>query len=118
MSTIGDFATAQVDGTFSVASLVFNTIMNLTTQGAQVACFRNVATHLEPSGRFVIEVMTPELRRLPPGETTRVFDASEDHCGIDEYDVANQRLISHHFRQVDGQLERRAHVSVWEKPAG
>ncbi len=38
--TIGDFATARADGTFTVAYLVFNTIMNLTTQAAQVACFR------------------------------------------------------------------------------
>src|SRR5918996_1164728 len=43
--TIGDFATVSVEGTFSVAYLVFNTIMNLTTQAAQVACFRNVAAH-------------------------------------------------------------------------
>jgi 16S rRNA A1518/A1519 N6-dimethyltransferase RsmA/KsgA/DIM1 with predicted DNA glycosylase/AP lyase activity len=35
--TIGDFATTTVDGTFSVAYLVFNTISNLTTQAAQVA---------------------------------------------------------------------------------
>ena len=35
--TIGDFATTRVGGTFSVAYLVFNTIMNLTTQAAQVA---------------------------------------------------------------------------------
>src|SRR5215510_4893402 len=48
--TIGDFAATRVDGTFSVAYLVFNTIMNLTTQDAQVACFRNVAAHLEPGG--------------------------------------------------------------------
>jgi hypothetical protein len=32
--TIGDFATANVEGRFSVAYLVFNTIMNLTTEGA------------------------------------------------------------------------------------
>jgi SAM-dependent methyltransferase len=57
--TIGDFATTRVDGTFSVAYLVFNTIMNLTSQEAQVACFRNVAAHLEPGGGFVIEVMVP-----------------------------------------------------------
>ena len=67
--TIGDFATTRVDGSFSLAYLVFNTIMNLTTQDAQVACFRNVAAHLEPGGCFVIEVGVPELRRLPPGET-------------------------------------------------
>jgi Dimethyladenosine transferase (rRNA methylation) len=103
--TIGDFATTTVDGAFSLAYLVYNTIMNLTTQDAQVACFRNVAAHLEPGGRFVVEVMIPELRRLPPGETFHVFASSENHWGIDEYDVANQGLISHHMEVVDGILE-------------
>ena len=104
--TIGDFASATVNETFSVAYLVFNTIMNLTTQAEQVACFRNVAAHLEPGGCFVIEVGLPELQRLPPGETMRVFHADETSWGIDEYDVANQGLISHHFELVDGGLER------------
>ena len=104
--TIGDFATTTVDGTFSVAYLVFNTIMNLTTQAAQVACFRNVATHLEPGGRFVIEVMIPELQRLPPGDTVRAFHVSETRLGFDEYDVATQGLTSHHFAIVDGGVER------------
>ena len=57
--TIGDFATTTVGATFSVAYLVANTIMNLTTQDEQVACFRNVAAHLEPGGCFVIEVLVP-----------------------------------------------------------
>jgi len=103
---IGDFATTTVDGSFSLAYLVYNTIMNLTTQEAQVACFRNVATHLEPGGCFVIEVMIPELRRLPPGETFHVFNGEENYWGIDEYDVANQGLVSHHLEVVDGSLER------------
>jgi SAM-dependent methyltransferase len=104
--TIGDFATTTVDGSFSLAYLVFNTIMNLTTQAAQVACFRNAAAHLEPGGCFVIEVTIPDLRRLPPGETFRVFNASENHWGIDEYEVATQGLRSHHFETVDGTVER------------
>jgi SAM-dependent methyltransferase len=104
--TIGDFATATVDATFSVAYLVFNTILNLTTQEAQVACFRNVAAHLEPGGCFVVEVGVPALQRLPPGETLRAFHVSETRWGIDEYDVATQGLTSHHFEIVDGRLER------------
>jgi SAM-dependent methyltransferase len=104
--TIGDFATTTVDGTFSVAYLVFNTIQNLTTQAAQVACFRNVAAHLEPGGCFVVEVGVPELRRLPPGETIRAFHVSETRWGLDEYDVARQGLTSHHFTIVDGKVER------------
>jgi SAM-dependent methyltransferase len=104
--TIGDFATAQVEGSFRLAYLVYNTIENLTTQAAQVACFRNVAAHLEPGGRFVIEVGVPDLQRLPPCERYVVFDASETHWGIDEYDVANQGLISHHFEVRDGKVEK------------
>jgi SAM-dependent methyltransferase len=104
--TIGDFARTSVGGAFSLVYLVFNTIMNLTTQAEQVACFRNAATHLEPGGCFVIEVGVPELRRLPPGETHRVFAAGESYWGIDEIDVATQGLTSHHVEIVDGRLER------------
>jgi SAM-dependent methyltransferase len=104
--TIGDFATAAVDGTFSVAYLVYNTILNLTTQAAQVACFRNVAAHLEPGGSFVVEVEVPGLRRLPPGESILAFYVTETSWGIDEYDVVAQGLTSHHFEIVDGRAEQ------------
>jgi len=104
--TVGDFATTTVDGTFSVAYLVRNTIMNLTTQEAQVACFRNVAAHLEPGGCFVIEVLVPGLQRLPPGQTIQDFHLSETKWGLDEYDVATQGLISHHFTFLHGSITR------------
>jgi SAM-dependent methyltransferase len=104
--TIGDFATTTVGGSFSLSYLVYNTIGNLTTQAEQVACFRNVAAHLEPGGCFVIELGVPGLRTLPPGERFQVFYGSEDYWGIDEYDVANQGLISHHLESVDGTLKR------------
>ena len=100
--TIGDFATTTVDGTFAVAYLVFNTIMNLTSQDEQVACFRHVADHLEPGGCFVIEVHVPDLQRLPPGDTVRAFTVTPERLGFDEYDVASQRMSSHHFWVEDG----------------
>jgi SAM-dependent methyltransferase len=103
--TIGDFATTTVEGRFSMAYLVFNTIMNLTTQDEQVACFRNVAAHLEPGGCFVIEVGLPDLQRLPPGETFRPFTVSATRLGFDEYDVVTQGLISHHYSVADGKLD-------------
>ncbi len=105
--TIGDFSSAKADGTFQLVYLVFNTISNLTTQDAQVECFRNVAEHLEPGGSFVIETGVPDLRRLLPGERYVIFDFGERHWGIDEYDVATQGLVSHHFqRQSDGTVEK------------
>jgi SAM-dependent methyltransferase len=96
--TIGDFATARAEGTFALAYVVFNTIGNLTTQDDQVACFENVAAHLEPGGCFVVEIGVPSLRRLPPGETVRAFELSSSYLGFDEFDVANQGLVSHHYR--------------------
>jgi len=71
--------------------------MNVTSQAGQVAVFRNAAAHLEPGGAFLIETGIPDLRRLPPGERFVVFDGSATHWGVDEYDVANQGLVSHHF---------------------
>ena len=103
--TIGDFATTRVGGTFRLAYLVYNTIMNLTTQDEQVECFRNVAAHLDVGGCFVIEVGVPGLQRLGPGVTVRAFTVSPTRLGFDEYDVAAQGLVSHHYRVVDGQLE-------------
>jgi SAM-dependent methyltransferase len=100
--TIGDFATASVEGTFSVVYLVFNTIGNLTTQDEQVACFRNAAAHLEPGGCFVIEVDVPDLQRLPRGERFCLFDVSASHIGIDEYDLVDQGLVSHHYQRNAG----------------
>lgn len=113
--TRGDFAGTRATGSFTLVYLVFNTIMNLTTQADQVACFRNAAAHLEPGGRFVIEVMVPDLQRLPPGQTGVVFRSDESGWGIDEYDVAHQGLVSHHL-DIDGDEIRRTSVPfryVW-----
>ncbi len=113
--TIGDFATTRVEGPFTIAYLVRNTITNLTTQEEQVACFRNVAEHLEPGGCFVIEVYVPDLQRLPPGETIRVFTRTATHLGFEEYDVASQIAWSHHCWVVEGELETFSspHRYVW-----
>lgn len=102
--TIGDFATTRVAGTFRLAYLVFNTIGNLTTQDEQVECFRNAAAHLVPGGCFVLEVGVPDLRRLPPGETVRPFTVTPEHLGFDEYDIAAQGLVSHHYYISGGQF--------------
>jgi SAM-dependent methyltransferase len=100
--SVGDMTTTRVDGTFAIVYLVFNSIVNLTSQDAQVDCFANAAAHLEPGGCFVVEVNVPQLRRLPPGDRTNVFAADGDHWGIDEFDTVEQRVVSHHFTAIDG----------------
>ncbi len=103
--TIGDCATTRVAGTFAVAYLVFNTINNLTTQDAQVACFRNVAAHLGPGGCFVVEVGVPALRRLPPGQNAVPFHISPTRWAFDTYNVATQAMSSNYVTIVDGRAE-------------
>ncbi|HTZ07561.1 MAG TPA: class I SAM-dependent methyltransferase [Acidimicrobiales bacterium] len=113
--TVGDFATSRVEGRFRLVYLVRNTITNLTTQAEQVLCFRNAAEHLEPGGHFVIENYVPELRRLPPGETTHLFEVSPTHVGFETYDLARQIAVSTHHWIVDGQHRQFSspHRYVW-----
>ena len=110
---IGDFATTRVGERFTLAYVVFNTILNLTTQEAQVACFENVAAHLEQGGCFVIETDLPALRKLPAGETLHVAEASAEHYCIDEYDIADQGLISHHVWPAEGRAMSVPFRYVW-----
>ena len=107
--TIGDMTTTRVPGTFKLVYLVFNTIMNVTTQAEQVAVFANAAAHLEPGGCFVVEVGVPQLRRLPPGEAGRVFTLAPDHVGIETFDdLVGQVSWSHHWIAVEGRLVRHS----------
>ena len=117
---IGDMTTAVAPGAgrFTLVYLAFNTIMNLTTQAQQAACFRNAAAHLAPGGAFLVETMVPALRLLPPGERYVVFDLGDDHLGIDEYDTVTQGLVSHHVAtRHDGRVERSSSPFRYVWPA-
>lgn len=112
---IGDMTTTRVEGSFGLVYLVFNTITNLLTQEDQVRCFENAAAHLEAGGRFVVEDQLPALHRLSAGATEVVVERTAEHIGIDEYDVAEQRLVSHHTF-IDGdrvRTSRSHHRYAW-----
>lgn len=114
-TVVGDMARDTVAGTFDLVYLVYNTIGNLLTQGEQVACFRNAARHLRPGGRFVIEVFVPDLQRLPVGALAQVFRVADDGVSFDTFDLARQRLVSHHYRIRDGRARvfRTPQRFVW-----
>ncbi len=103
---IGDMTTTQVTGDFNLVFLVFNTIDNLTTQDAQIACFQNAFDHLQPGGCFVVETLVPPIQKLPAGQTLLANDCTDAHWGIDEFDVVMQTYTSHHIRPIDGQDRR------------
>jgi SAM-dependent methyltransferase len=107
--TVGDMTSARVDGAFSLVYIVANSIMNVTTQEEQLATVRNAADHLRPGGHFVIELIVPQLQRVPRGERGHVFEMSRDHVGIETFDdVAEQIAWSHHWMHVDGTFVHHA----------
>ena len=114
--TLGDMATTRVDGRFRLVYVVFNTIGNLNEQDAQVACFANAAAHLEPGGCFVVELVVPDLRRLPPGDDAQVFAHAPGYVGYDRYiDLVAQQAMSHHFHADESGVreERTPFRYVW-----
>jgi SAM-dependent methyltransferase len=114
---IGDFASTRVGGEFALVYLIFNTISNLVTQDAQVACFENAAAHLGRGGRFVIETTVPDLQNLPVGQTIIPFRADPGGISFDVYDVVTQRFSSQHFVFADGRVEAYPVEFRYARPA-
>jgi SAM-dependent methyltransferase len=107
--TVGDMTSTRVPGSFQLVYLVANTIMNVTTQDEQLAVFANAAAHLQPGGCFVVEVIVPQVRRVPAGEVARVFTLDPDHVGIETFDdLVEQVAWSHHWMDVAGRLVRHS----------
>ena len=84
--------------------LVYNTIGNLTTQDAQVACFRNAAAHLEPGGCF-----DRDPRPRPPAASTRRhlpgLRRGRGVLGDRRIRRGDAGLISHHVHIEEGRVE-------------
>jgi SAM-dependent methyltransferase len=111
--TIGDMADVPVDGKFSLVFVVFNTFFMLTTQDVQLRCFRNVAAHLQPGGRFLLHAFVPDLSRVEQGENISVREATLDHVRLDtstferNAQIINStqiRMTEHGTRFVHAQL--------------
>jgi SAM-dependent methyltransferase len=106
--SIGDFADVDVDDTFPLIYLTFNTIFGLLTQERQVECFSNVAHHLEPGGFFILDAFVPDVRRFDQYNTRMAvssIDSVDEHTyEMTVYDPVEQRLSSHLVKRLaDGE---------------
>ena len=101
--SMGDFADVAVDDTFPLVYLTFNTIFGLLTQERQVECFQNVADHLEPGGRFIIDAFVPDVRRFDQYNTrmgVSTIDSVDEHMyEMSVYDPVGQIVSSHVIRR-------------------
>jgi SAM-dependent methyltransferase len=107
--TIGDFAAVgdQVDGTYSLVYVVFNTFFALLAQEDQVRCFQGVSERLAPTGVFVIQAFVPDLTRFDRGSrvAVTVTDVDEVMLEVGNLDLAAQRIATQHVVVVEDGLK-------------
>lgn len=105
--SMGDFADVAIDDTFPLVFLTFNTLFGLLTQERQVECLQNVAAHLEPGGRFIIDCFVPDLKRFDHHNSrvgVSTIDSVDEHAyEMSIYDPVSQRVSTHVVkRSADG----------------
>jgi SAM-dependent methyltransferase len=94
--TVGDFADVPVDGRFALVFVVYNTFFVLLDHAVQRRCFEQVAAHLAPGGRFVIEAFVPDPSRFERGQHIEVRHVGMDSAllSVSRHDHATQRVDS------------------------
>ncbi|MEX1091681.1 MAG: class I SAM-dependent methyltransferase [Acidimicrobiia bacterium] len=112
----GDMVEVPVDGRFPLVFVVFNSLFAISTQERQVRCFQNVADHLEPGGRFLVECFVPDVRRFD-SENTRMAVSEIGDNGAYAYEVAihdpvHQEVRSLHIRTDSNGANRVLPVTI------
>lgn len=97
--TIGDLRDVEVEGSFSLVFIVFNTIFCLLTQDEQIRCFKNVAKKLSAGGLFVVEAFVPDLSRFDRFQRLAVEGIDDGAVRIEasKHDPAKQQVESRHI---------------------
>ena len=101
--TIGDFATFQLEETFPLIYVVFNTFFALATQEDQISCFQSVANHLDDGGIFLVQGFVPDPARIGAGSSVKATRIQLDSVDLDvaSYDVVNQVITVQHVEITD-----------------
>jgi SAM-dependent methyltransferase len=96
--TMGDFAEVDVDGSYRLVFVAFNTLFALLTQEDQLRCFTNAAAHLSDDGIFLIDVFVPDVTRFDRGQRFQTNSVSTTEVNLDasRHDPLAQRVDSVH----------------------
>jgi SAM-dependent methyltransferase len=102
---MGDFADVEVEDTFPLVYLPFNTLFALTEPERQLDCFRNVSAVLEPGGRFVLDTFVPDVRRFDSYDTrigVSSITSSITHAyEMSIHDSVEQTIVTHLVRRLE-----------------
>ncbi|HYY88466.1 MAG TPA: class I SAM-dependent methyltransferase [Chloroflexota bacterium] len=95
---LGDFGAVDIEGSFRLVYVVFNTLFALLDQEAQVHCFGNVAERLTADGVFVIEAFVPDPTLYDRGQRISATRVEMDRVSFDaaRLELATQRVTTQH----------------------
>jgi len=104
--TLGDFADLEVDASFSLVFVCFNTFFGLLTQEAQLRCFARAAARLLPGGRFLIEAFVPDATRFPNGQGLNVQQVGGGSASfaVSRHEPIGQRVSTSQVVVRDGSV--------------
>jgi len=95
---IGSFSRFELDRSFSLIYVIFNTFFALLAQEEQVQCFQTVAGHLAAGGVFLLETFVPDVNRFVDNQTFRTIHVDDDLVRLEatQHDPVSQQVISQH----------------------
>lgn len=81
----GDMRDFELNRKFSLILLLGNSLQHLLTREEIESCFASVKRHLQPGGRFIVEVFNPSLKILSRDKDEMVLDS--------EYETEEGKMI-------------------------
>lgn len=101
---LGDMSAPDTgDERFAVVLIAYNTLFNLTDDGAQARCFRSAAERLTPGGCFVVEAFVPDTGSDPSDVVTpKQVTADKVVLSVSRSDPARQEIVGQFVDLTDG----------------
>jgi SAM-dependent methyltransferase len=122
VTVLGDMGGDLPTGPFGLVVAATNTLFNLARAGAQERCVTEVASRLEPGGRFVVEAFVPDDAatdgdRVSRPARTRTASGG-DVLTVSRTHLDEQVVTGAHLEIVDGAVVRARPWNVrWKSPS-
>jgi len=116
--TVGNFADATMNGTFSVVVLALHTIFGLPSPDDQIRCFENAAKHLEPGGVFVIEARVMDASDFTGGEAVapRFAGDQQVELQVQRFDLVTQLVEVTNIHLSNAGVRLNSYVNQYTTP--
>jgi SAM-dependent methyltransferase len=121
--SVQSFETFQYDVDFEAVIIPTNAFSHLTTQEAQIQTLQNIAAHLAPGGKLLLDITLPGMRGLvesPPVVEGQWYMWTHPETGlpirqrvVGRYDFNNRLTLDHCYIEYEGQKDDFPMTGRW-----